>query len=120
MKLKKLIVILLFIFTLNNVDCYSQQYPGTNLRGKVLTQDNYGRTFPITYAQVDLYLYNSATNQWILIQSTLTDAYGFYFLNWIIPNSYVIQINKIKNYNISVVWIDYNLYRYQDIPVLYF
>ena len=83
-----------------------------------MTYDSYNRPYPVTYASIDLYVY--ANNQWILVANTMTDAYGFYYFRQIQPNNYVVQVNRLKNYNITVVWIDYSRYSYQDIPILYF
>jgi len=122
MKLTHIFLLLLCLtisgITVNNLQ--AQQYPGTNLRGKVVTVDYYGNSYPLAYATVDLYYFDYQYNQWVFVISTMSDAYGFYFINYILPGNYVLQVNKSKNYNISVVQIDYRYYSYQDLPMLYF
>lgn len=113
--------ILLFVVcaTLSGYDIVAQSYPGTNLRGKVVTTDYYQQQVPLTYTNVDLYWFNSETQNWELLQNTLTDDYGFFYFNHVIPyRTYSIQINGNQNYTISVDRIDYSLYQYQDLPVL--
>ncbi len=113
----KIKIILFLVFAALSIEEASAQYPGTNLRGKIVYSDYYGTQYPLTYANVDLY-YLDNNNQWNLVQQTLTDAYGFYYFNYVRPNyTYAIQVNRNRNYNISVVAIDYNYYQYQDLPL---
>ena len=93
------------------------QYPGTNLRGQIVSAYN-GQAIPS--AQVNLYFYNSYYQNWVIIASAYTDANGFYYFQYVVPGFYVIQVNQVKNYNIQVVMINYNYYTYQDLPLLYF
>ncbi|NND63019.1 MAG: hypothetical protein HKN48_07460 [Flavobacteriaceae bacterium] len=114
----KIKFILFIVFATLTVQSANAQYPGTNLRGKIVSADYYGTQYPLTYANVDLYYLNPQTQQWIIVQQTLTDAYGFYFFSYVQPNyTYAIQVNGDRNYNISVVMIDYNYYQYQDLPL---
>lgn len=95
---------------------FSQQYPGTNVRGKVLYSDG----VPAVNASVDLYYLNYNTNEWVIVASASTDANGFYYFNWISPNSYVIQVNRDVNYDVNIIVIDYQYYSYQDLSILYY
>lgn len=118
--MKTAIQILLVTFCLTGLVSETQaQYPGTNLRGRVMSNGYYGQT-PLTYANIDLWIYNSYYKKWQVVASTVTDAYGFYYFSGVKPNAYTIQVNKSKNYNINVVMIDYRYYQYQDLPIFYY
>ena len=121
--MKKLMFILfLVIFSLAS---YAQQYRGTDIQGKILTINPYYNTYvPLQYTQVDLWYwgwtgtydqYGNQIWQWYFIAQARTDANGFFYFYGIAPNDYTIKVNQSKDYNIQVVWIDYNLYRYQDL-----
>jgi hypothetical protein len=112
------IILCLFI----NSQVNSQNYPGTNVRGRVVTY-YYQQQVPLTSAKVDLYFFDFSRApgyQWVFIASTLTDAYGFYFFNGVNPNNYTIWVNQVKSYNIQVSFIDYRYYSYQDLPQFIF
>jgi len=105
-----------------NTRVKGQAYPGTNLRGRVVTT-SYRQQVPMVSAKVELYFFNKsrpAGSQWVLIASTLTDTYGFYFFRGISPNIYTIWINQSKSYNVQVSAIDYRRYAYQDLPQFLF
>ena len=119
MKLKFLFVV---IFLLSCTFSWSQSYPGTNVRGRVITY-NYNQPVPLSSAKVDLYIFDGTRPpgyQWIIVGTTLTDSYGFYFFKGIIPGNYVIWINQIKSYNVQIIAIDYRYYSFQDLPQLIF
>ena len=119
MKTSIKIIITTLLISLTFIEAKAQ-YPGTNLRGRVMTNGYYGQS-PLTYASVDLYYYRRSNNQWVKLQSTVTDAYGFYYFNYVKHNlDYVIQIGRHSNYNIHVNWINYNYYQYQDLPIFYY
>ncbi|HEY5967040.1 MAG TPA: hypothetical protein VIU35_03635 [Chitinophagaceae bacterium] len=118
--MKYLFLILLCLFI--NSQANSQNYPGTNVRGRVVTY-YYQQQVPLTSAKVDLYFFDPSRApgyQWVFIASTLTDAYGFYFFNGVNPNIYTIWVNQVKSYNIQVLFIDYRYYSYQDLPQFIF
>jgi hypothetical protein len=95
-------------------------YPGTNLRGKVMSLDQAGNPFPLTDVKVDLYQYDFNAQKWVMIAGTVTDAYGFYYFPAIQPGNYSVQVKQSKNYEITVIRIDYKQFQYQDLPILYF
>jgi len=119
---KFLIIGLLFCLTHHNANC---QYSGTNLRGQIQYYNQYyNRYFPLSGAVVDLY-YCPAPNQYILVTQTMTSEYGFYYFYAIRPGNFYIQVNRIRNYQITVIMIryfnnQYNYNQFQDIPILYF
>jgi len=97
----------------------AQNYTGTNIRGKIVTFNAYYNTMvPLQAAVVSLYLFNAYNNQWMLISETITNLEGFYFLYNVPVGNYFLQVNRLKNYPISVVRIDYRQYQFQDIQVL--
>lgn len=116
MKVKCLILFIgLFILQTNT---YSQ----TNLRGRVITY-YYQQQVPLVSAKVDLFLFDGRLapgNQWILIGTTITDSYGFYFFKGVMVGPYIVWINQVKSYNINVMPIDYRYYSYQDLPQFIF
>lgn len=94
----------------------------TNLRGQVITY-YYGQQMPYVSAKVDLYIFDPrmpVSNQWRLMGSTITDAYGFYFFRGVYPGPYTIWVNQAKSYNIQVIPIDYRYVSYQDLPQFIF
>jgi len=123
LKYHKLILIgALFFLTVN---CVYAQYPGTNLRGQIqfLNQKN-NRHLPLPNATVDLY-YSPSPDQFILVKETITNANGFYFFYAIKPGNgnFYIQVNKAKNYKLTVLTISYinNKYNYnqfQDVSII--
>lgn len=126
--MKKLIFIL--FITIFSLSIHAQQYRGTDLQGKILTFNTYYNTqVPLQYAQVDLWQWSWTGGyyqngqqiwQWYYIAQARTDANGFYYFFGIAPNNYTIKVNQVKDYQIQVIWIDYNRFRYQDLPVLYY
>ncbi len=113
-KLRVLIFSISLLLYSNSV--FSQQYPGTNVRGQIL--NTYGD--PAENLSVVLYYLNSITDEWVIIASTNTDVEGLYYFNWITPNSYVIQVNQEVNYDVIISEIDYDYYSFQDLPILYY
>jgi hypothetical protein len=116
-KLKKHINI--FLLTLCLIGSF-QQYPGTNLRGRVLINNG---TQVFVAARVDLLFMDQRYppgQQLRLVASTSTDNYGFYYFSYVIPNNYIIQINQSKGFNIQVIPINYQMYQFQDLPVFYY
>lgn len=126
--MKKLIFIL--VITIFSLSTHAQQYRGTDLQGKILTINPYYNTqVPLQYAQVDLWQWRWTGGyyqnkqpiwQWYFIAQAKTDANGFYYFYGIAPNNYTIKVNKTVDYQIQVIRIDYNRYRYQDLPILYY
>lgn len=122
---KSLFFIALIFLSINFAN--AQQYPGTNLRGNIQFLNPYYNTyFPLPNAIVDLY-YNPEPNQFIFIGQTMTNIYGYYYFYAIQPGNgnFYIQVNKAKNYQISVSSIiyynnQYNQNQFQDIPILYY
>jgi hypothetical protein len=119
--MKILIKIQLLMFFLISTSAASSasklQYPGTNLRGRITTM-YYNQQVPLVSAKVDLFYFNGnfpVGQQWRLIASTITDAYGFYFFRLITPQYYTIWVKEVKSYNIQVIPIDYTRFTYQDI-----
>ncbi|MFH1853407.1 MAG: hypothetical protein ABIA75_13795 [Candidatus Neomarinimicrobiota bacterium] len=97
------------------------QYPGTDIRGSIVTHNPYYNIqVPLQYAEVDLYSFNPLTNQWILLAKTATNAHGFYFFHKLPVGNYFIQVNRMKNYEIMVVMIDYTRFQFQDMPIFFF
>jgi hypothetical protein len=119
---KVIFIILLIVITANQKsNCqYQQQYPGTNIRGKVVINDPYNNFPPLKLVKVDLYQFDAIKNVWVLIAATYSDEYGFYYYNYIKPGDYSIQVNQQKNYSVTILQIDYNQTNYQDLPVLYY
>jgi hypothetical protein len=96
------------------------QYPGTNLRGQILTINGWGQQVPLAYAKVDLYFFNQQFQQLQFLSSTNTDGYGFFFFRSVSVNNYVIYVNGAKYFNIRVVPIDYRFYQYQDLGSFFY
>ncbi len=103
------------------------QYPGTNLRGQIqfLNPTN-KRHLPLPNATVDLY-YSPSPEQFILVKETITNANGFYFFYAVQPGkgNFYIQVNKAKNYQLTVKTIaysgnKYNYNQFQDVPIINF
>jgi protocatechuate 3,4-dioxygenase beta subunit len=112
----------LFLFCTQSAEA-QQQYPGTNLKGQVLTTNLYRQQVPLPNALVELFFFDGrfpVGQQWRLIASTTTDAYGVYGFQYVFPNNYTIWVNQTKSLNISVIYIDYRLYTHQNLPVFYF
>ena len=119
MKLRYIVLIFVLLAT---IQVNGQNYPGTNLRGRIATF-YYQQQVPLVSAKVDLYFFDRTRPvgyQWILVASTLTDAYGFYFFRGINPQYYTIWVNQLKSYNIQVLFIDYRYFAYQDLPQFIF
>jgi len=120
-KYRILLIGVLFFLISRNVNA------GTNIRGQVqYFNQYYQQYFPLVNAIVDLY-YSPSPNQFVFVRQTITNNAGFYFFYGIQPSNTVffIQINRAKNYQISVIPIQYynNQYNYNqflDIPILYF
>jgi len=124
-KLKYIRYSLIGVIFLLTINCVSAQYSGTNLRGQIqfLNQTN-NRHLPLSNATVDLY-YSPSPDQFILVKETITNANGFYFLYAIQPGNgkFYIQVNKAKNYQLTVITISYNSNKYnynqfQDVPII--
>lgn len=112
MKVYVLCVMFVYLASFKTV----QQYPGTNLRGKIILNTMYGQQNAVGF-RVDLFVYNGVS--WQLLGTSFTDNYGFYYFRLVPPGNYVIRINQTSNYNINVVYINYSLYSFQDLPILY-
>ena len=127
---------LLFIFFISFC-CFAassqqppQQYPGTNLRGKVVRFDpNYNAYIPLQNVVVELqqwrftgsyYQNGQPVMQWVTVLIAYTDGAGFYYFYNIALNNYQILVNGSRSMQIQVVWIDYNLYQFQDLPMIIF
>jgi hypothetical protein len=94
------------------------QYPGTNIRGLVRAVNPYGRNYvSFPGAPVDLYAYY-ANSGWVKLAQTVTNQNGYYFFYRVQPGSYYLQVNYLKNYQVSVVQIDYRQYQFQDMSPL--
>jgi hypothetical protein len=99
------------------------QYPGTNLRGQILTYNTFGQVVPFSYARVDLLFFDGrfpSGQQWRVVATVQADVNGVYFFQYIIPNVYTIQVNQSKTYNIQVLVIDYRYYSFQELGQIYF
>lgn len=116
--MKKTLFILCLLFS----SFYAHaQYGGTNTRGLIQTYDPYYRVYvPLHSATVDLYSYNYSTGQWQIVAHTVSNQNGFYFFYGLIPATYYVQVNRSKNYQIFVQWIDYQYYQFQDLPIFYY
>ncbi len=125
--MKRLIFVLFISFCFFSASS-QQPYPGTNLRGKVVRFDAYYNTYiPIQNASVELqqwrwtgayYQNGEQVWQWITIAIAYTDVNGFYYFYYIALNNYQIKVNGGRSIPIQVFWIDYNLYQFQDIPMI--
>jgi hypothetical protein len=117
--ISKLVTITLMIVAIthfSNLEAKAQ-YPGTNLRGRVLASGAYGQ--PFLNARVDLYAFNTITSSWVLVTTSYTDYQGFYYFRFVPPgNHYAIQINGKLTYQVQVSMIDYRYYTFQDLPAL--
>lgn len=119
---KYFVLIALFILTINNV---SAQYPGTNLKGQIKYLDsNIKQHYPLGNAVVKLYN-KSSEGKYVFMGETITNNNGFYFFYSIQPKNgeFYIQVNRTKNYQITVNQINYvnnkyNPNQFQDIPIL--
>ena len=95
------------------------QQQRVNLRGLVRTTDPVTHSsVPLPKISVDLFRKQANNENWQLVASAYTDESGFYYFNNISLGSYYIQINKRKNYDISVTPIDERRQSFLDIPVL--
>jgi hypothetical protein len=112
--------ILVLLFTIGCVFVAYAQYPGTNIRGQMVTHNQFGQQVPLISAKVDLYLFNPQTQQWIFMSATYTDGYGFFFFRYVPVNNYVISVNGLKSFNIQVVPIDYRYYNHQELGYFIF
>ena len=112
--------LVLLLFLLSAFEGNQNQYPGTNLRGRILSVNVNQQQFPLVSAEVEIYYFDAYANQWRVLTRTLTDAYGFFFLQRVPVGFYTIQVNRLKNYNIQVIMIDYNMFQYQDLPIFYY
>jgi hypothetical protein len=115
-----LIAILVFAHVTSGKSFFRYQYPGTNLRGKILTVNYYNQQIPLVSAKVDLFVFDANYNQWRILASVYSDAYGFFYFQLVPVGYYSIQVNQAKNYNIQVVPINYSIYQYQDLPLFYY
>lgn len=111
--------ILILFLVLVSTGLYAQ-YPGTNVRGQIMTSNPYGQQVPLVSAKVDLFVFNPQFQQLQYLATSYTDGYGFFFFNGLPVNNYVINVNGARSYNINVIPIDYNYYRFQDLGVLFF
>ena len=127
--MKRLIFVLFISFCFFSASS-QQPYPGTNLRGKVVRFDpNYNTYIPLQNASVELqqwrwtgayYQNGEQVWQWITIAIAYTDGYGFYYFYYIALNNYQIKVNGGRSIPIQVIWIDYNVFQFQDLPMIYF
>ena len=116
MLLKSLFISLVIFICFLPESIKAQSYPGTNIKGQVLTIQ-YNQPIPVSQARVDLLFFNG--QQLILLATTFTDAYGSFFFQYVIPNNYTITINGGRSFNISVGYIDYRYYSFLNLPVFY-
>lgn len=111
--MKKIIFFLLFfVFT---VHAFSQD---VDIRGQIQTYSRFDSEYvALPNTSVDLYTYNNGN--WEIISQTLSNQDGYYFFYDIAPGNYYIQVNKSKNYRISVTKAKTRK-QFQDLPVLYY
>jgi hypothetical protein len=114
----KYLFIIFLLFTLIQVK--AQNYPGTNVRGQIITQNPWGQQVPFVSAKVDLYIFNTGVNQWQYLSTSYSNNYGFFFFNYLPINNYSISINGSRSYNIQVIFIDYRFYQFQDLGTFFF
>ena len=115
MKKLKLSLIITVVFLL--VSWFSARAQvRTNVRG-VVTVNNAGAHVPVASIKVDLYSYNPGAAKWVIIATTYTDGYGFYYFKSVAIGYYSIQVNGKKNFEIQVIPIDATKFVYQDLPV---
>lgn len=99
---------------------FQQQYPGTVIRGRLLTVNNWGQQVPLVSARVELFVFNPNIQQLQLVATSFTDMYGNFGFNYVNVNYYTIWVNGVKSYNIQVVYIDYRFYQYQNLGDFYY
>jgi len=125
LKYHKLLLIGILLFLSANY--VNAQSSGTNLRGQIqFLNQKTNRHLPLPNATVDLY-YSPSPDQFILVKKTITNTNGFYFFYTIKPGkgNFYIQVNKAKNYQLTVKTISYsnNKYNYnqfQDVSIIYY
>ena len=119
---KTIFIIVLFVAAVGHVSVtYGQsEYPGTNTRGKVALNDKKKNYPPLQHARIDLYHLYPGEAKWVRIAKTYTDDDGFYYFDNIKPDNYTIQVNKDKNFNVTIDEIDYNEKKFQDLPIIYY
>lgn len=74
---------------------------GANIKGQIITNDG-SSDLPLVNTSVDLYLYDQAKNEWVVIAQTITNTSGSYFFYDIVPGKYYLQVNQDKNFEITV------------------
>lgn len=118
MKLLLQISFLCMLIGLLNISRVQAQYPGTNLRGQVVTRNQFGLTLPLPGVRVDLLVLNPnnpAGQQLMILGTSFTNQGGFYFFNRVQPGFYTIEINQTQTFPLQVNVIDYRYSLYQDI-----
>ncbi len=75
--------------------------PRTDIRGRVIARNPHtGTEVAVPHTRIDLYLKNG--DAWEHVKTTHTNAKGYYYLLELVPQTYVIQINREINYEIKV------------------
>jgi protocatechuate 3,4-dioxygenase beta subunit len=88
--------VLMFIVT---TPCISD---AANLRGRIYGKNQFSRApYPIGGVVADLYIQKSSG--WQPVAKFRTGSDGMYYFREILPGDYVLQINRIQNYPITVV-----------------
>lgn len=113
-----------FIFCFFQFSCLTllcqHQYPGTNVRGQLVTWNNWRQQVPLVSAKVDLYVFNPSVQQWQFVATSYSDGFGYFGFNYLPVNNYAFQVNGIKNYNIQVIFIDYRFYSFQNLGTFFY
>jgi hypothetical protein len=115
MKNLKLVSVITVLFLLVGWFSASAQVR-TNVRGVVMV-NNAGARVPVASIKVDLYSYNPGAAKWVIVATTYTDGYGFYYFKSVAVGYYSIQVNGKKNFEIQVIPIDPTKFVYQDLAV---
>lgn len=112
-------ILFAFLFFAFAVNAFSQT-AGTDLRGQVQTLNPDNQQYvPLSMVSVVLYGKDKSSGSWKIISKTISDKSGYFFFYGVEAGTYYIQVNKKKNFKISVASVGEGN-QLQDLPILYY
>jgi hypothetical protein len=108
-----------FLFFAFVVNAFAQN-AGADVRGQVQTLNPDNKQYvPLSKVPVVLYGKDKSSGSWRIISKTISDRNGYFFFYDVEGGEYYVQVNKKKNFKITVSSVEKGI-QLQDLPILFY